>query len=155
MRSFVHRKWPLRSVVWPLWHLWQQWWQHQCDYHGYPVKEHRKTNSPVLFPPHYDNLLKSYSCLKFSSWSLHCEPHCKNGLGAKKLSTWFPMLKSWKPKHVFFRKWSKKKESNPVQLIWFTLCHSVSLYQTWDIPIPCYVLVTLLTYWMCTVQRNS
>ena len=59
--------------------------------------------------------LKSYSCLNFSSWSLHCEPHCKNGPGAKKLATWFLMIKSWKPKHVFFRKWSKKKESSPVQ----------------------------------------
>ena len=66
----------------------------------------------------------------FSSWSLHCEPHCKNGPGAKKLATWFLMIKSWKPKHVFFRKWSKKKESSPVQLIWFTLCHSVSLYSS-------------------------
>ena len=103
-------------------------WQDQCDYYWYPVKEHWKTNSPVLFPPHYDNLLKSYSCLKFSSWSLHCEPHCKNGLGAKKLSTWFPMLKSWKPKHVFFRKWSKKKESNPGHLILRFLFHSVSIY---------------------------
>ena len=24
-------------------------WQDQCDYYWYPVKEHRKTNSPVLF----------------------------------------------------------------------------------------------------------
>ena len=69
-----------------------------------------------------------------SSWSLHCEPYCKNGPGAKKLATWFLMIKSWKPKHVFFRKWSKKKESNPVQLIWFTLCHSVSLYCAWGMP---------------------
>ena len=137
MRSFVHWKWPLRSVVWPLWHLWQQWWQHQCDYHGYPVKEHQKTNSPVLFPPHYDNLLKSYSCLKFSSWSLLCEPHCKNGLRAKKLSTWFPMLKSWKPKHVFFRKWSKKKESNRGHLILLFLFHSVSIYCLWQIQTLC------------------
>ena len=69
-------------------------WQDQCDYYGYPVKEHQKTNSPVLLSPHYDNPLKSYRCLNFSSWSLHCEPHCKNGPGAKKLATWFLMIKS-------------------------------------------------------------
>ena len=64
-------------------------WQDQCDYYGYPVKEHQQTNSPVLLSPHYDNPLKSYS-----SWSLHYEPHCKNGPGAKKLATWFLMIKS-------------------------------------------------------------
>ena len=79
-------------------------WQDQCDYYGYPVKEHQKTNSPVLLSPHYDNPLKSYRRLNFSSWSLHChivtlshchsEPHCKNGPGAKKLATWFLMIKS-------------------------------------------------------------
>ena len=31
-------------------------WQDQCDYYGYPVKEHQKTNSPVLLSPHYDKL---------------------------------------------------------------------------------------------------
>ena len=34
-------------------------WQDQCDYNGYPVTEHQKTYLPVLFSPHYDNLLKS------------------------------------------------------------------------------------------------
>ena len=27
-------------------------WQDKCDYYWYPVKEHKKTNSPVLLSPH-------------------------------------------------------------------------------------------------------
>ena len=107
--------------LWPLWHLWPM--------------AYGKTNVTIISIQwkSIEKLthlccLKSYSCLNFSSWSLYWGPHCKNGLGAKKLSTWFPMLKSWKPKHVFFRQWSKKKKSNRGHLILLFLFHSVSIY---------------------------
>ena len=69
----------INSHKWPLWHLWQQLWQHQYAHYGYPVKEHRKTDSAVLFSAQCDNPFISYDCLTSCCWSLECSLYCKNG----------------------------------------------------------------------------
>ena len=82
-----------------------QWW-----------RDHAKGTTPSKVISDFVNWLKKVLILQY-----------KNGMLAKKLSTWFPMIKSYKLKHFFFTKCPKMKESKPVQLILLTLHQPVSI----------------------------